>query len=147
MRYGHGSNTIRSEKKYWKGKGSICRLCCTSMEVIPYSHRSNTVRTYWQYRTSIKDISYKHRESCACTILCLCYLLIMRPCVLRSCSYNYILRGSTVRRLNTEDWYTSANLSTRNSDQAKNIRTKLETRTSTLIQEHGINKTNVYRWN
>ena len=51
----------------------------------------------------------------------------------RSCSYDYILRASTVRRLNTEDWATSANFSTRNSDQAKNLRTKLENRTTTLI--------------
>ena len=53
----------------------------------------------------------------------------------QSCSYNYILRASKVRRLNTEDWATSANLSTRNSDQAKNPRTKLETRTTTLIHK------------
>ena len=54
----------------------------------------------------------------------------------RSCSHNYILRASTVRRLNTEDWATSANLSTRNSDQAKNLRTKLETRTTTSVHLH-----------
>ena len=30
----------------------------------------------------------------------------------QSCSRNYILRASTVQRLNTEDWATSANLST-----------------------------------
>ena len=53
----------------------------------------------------------------------------------RSCSYNYILRASTFQRLNTEDCATSANLSTRNSDQAKNLRTKLETRTAKLIHE------------
>ena len=35
------------------------------------------------------------------------------------CSYNYILRASTVGRLNAEDWAISANLSTRKSDQAK----------------------------
>ena len=53
----------------------------------------------------------------------------------RSCSYNYILRSGTVQRLNTEDWATSANLSTRNSDQAKNFRAKLENRMKILIQE------------
>ena len=51
----------------------------------------------------------------------------------QSCSYNYILRASTVRRLNTEDWSTSANLSTGNSNQAKNVGMKLETRTTTFI--------------
>ena len=35
--------------------------------------------------------------------------------------------AGTFRRLNIEDWATSANLSTRNSNQAKNLRTKLET--------------------
>ena len=65
---------------------------------------------------------------CFCAILWLWDLVFVR-----SCSYNYILRASTVWRLNTEDWATSANLSTRNSDQAKNLRTKLETRTTTFI--------------
>ena len=53
-----------------------------------------------------------------------------------SLSYNYILRASTVRYLNTEEWATSANLSTRNSDQAKNLRTKLNTRQTIFI--HGV---------
>ena len=48
--------------------------------------------------------------------------MIVDPVFVRSCSYNYILRASTVRRLNTEDWATSANLSTRNFNQAKNLR-------------------------
>ena len=52
----------------------------------------------------------------------------------QSCSYNYILRASTVRRLSTEDLATSANLSTRNSDKAKNLKTKLEIRTTTFIE-------------
>ena len=49
------------------------------------------------------------------------------------CHYSYILRSSKVRRLNTEDWATSANLFARNSGQAKNLRTKLETRTTIFV--------------
>ena len=39
-----------------------------------------------------------------------------------------------IRHLNTDDWATSANLDTRNSDQAKTLRTKSETRMTTSIQ-------------
>ena len=70
----HGSNTIRSQKKYRKGKGYICRLCRKIMEAIPYGHRRNTkgvrgpyagyaVRAWKQYRTVIEEILYKHKGS------------------------------------------------------------------------------------
>ena len=72
------------------------------MQVMLYDHGSNTVRAYNQYRTNITDISYRHRGnivrawigqrsvptvtghnigSCAHTILCLCDILFVRPCV------------------------------------------------------------------
>ena len=50
MPYEHGINNVRSYKQYRKGKGATSRLFRTSMETIPYGHRSN------QYRTNIKGI-------------------------------------------------------------------------------------------
>ena len=53
-------------------------------------------------------------QYCVCAMLCLQDLVFVR-----SYSYNYILRASTVGRLNTEDWAKSAKFSTRNPDQDK----------------------------
>ena len=121
MPYKHGSNTVRAYKQY-----------CTNIKDVSYEHRGNIVRAWIGHR-SAPSVTVHNIVSCARTILCFCDLVFVRPCVLRSYSYNYILRASTVWILNTEDCATGANLSTRNSDQDKNLRTKLETRTTIFI--------------